>query len=190
MCAASLGAAYFESIYRASPDPWAFATSEYEAEKYRTSLGVLDRSRYACALEIGCSIGIFTAQLALRCGALLAVDINERALERARERNARANVHFERRTVPAEFPSGTFDLITLCEVGYYWNDADAAAGRTSIAGALAPGGSLLLVHFLPQVDEYLRDGDDVHRAYLRDARFAPVHSARRERYRIDLFRRV
>ncbi len=190
MTGASLDAAYFERIYGEARDPWSFASSAYEAEKYATSLGVLDRGAYGQALEIGCSIGVFTAQVARRCESLLAVDISELALERARERNATTpRVRFERRRLPAEFPAGNFDLIVLSEVGYYWNDRDAAAARASIAAALIPGASLLLVHFLPKVDEYLRDGDDVHEAYLRDERFGLVHAARRERYRVDLLRR-
>ena len=191
MSEASLDEAYFARLYRDALDPWSFATSDYEAEKYATSLGLLDRSHYPRALEIGCSIGVFTEALASRCGDLLAVDISTAALDRARERNAAVpNVRFERRALPAEFPDGTFDLITLAEVGYYWNDADAAGTRERIARALAPGASLLLVHFLPKVDEYLRDGDDVHERYLSDARFALVAAARRPKYRIDLLRRT
>ncbi len=191
MSEASLDDAYFERLYRDSSDPWSFATSTYEAEKYATSLGVLERPSYPRALEIGCSIGVFTARLAPRCGDLLALDISRLALERARARNAcSANVRFERVAIPADFPDGAFDLITLSEVGYYWNDADAAGARERIADALIPGASLLLVHLIPKVDDYLRDGDDVHEAYLRDPRFALVHAARRERYRVDLLRRV
>ncbi len=190
MSPASLDAAYFDGIYAAADDPWSFATSAYEAEKYATSLRVLERPSYERALEIGSSIGVFTAALAARCGQLLALDISEQALVRARERNRlNANVRFERARIPAEFPHGTFDLITLSEVGYYWNDRDAADARDALARALETGASLLLVHFLPKVDDYLRDGDGVHEPYLRDERFALVHAARRERYRVDLLRR-
>lgn len=186
----SLDESYFARIYGDSPDPWSFSTSDYEAEKYATSLDVLERPSYARVLEIGCSIGVFTAQLARRSGELLALDISELALERARRRNADdPRIRFEHANVPAEFPNGAFDLVTLAEVGYYWSDADAREARERIASALLPGASLLLVHFLPKVDDYLRDGDDVHEAYLRDDRFALVHAARRERYRVDLLRR-
>ena len=190
MSDASLDAAYFEYVYSHSSDPWSFASSAYEAEKYATSLRVLEAPHYRHALEIGCSIGVFTSMLAERCDSLLAVDISELALVRARERNAGTpNVRFEQRHLPQEFPPGSFDLITLSEVGYYWNEADAGATRERIARALRPRGSLLLVHFLPKVEDYLRDGDGVHEPYLDDARFALVHAARRERYRVDLLRR-
>jgi SAM-dependent methyltransferase len=182
----SLDRSYFETIYANADDPWSFATSAYEAEKYARSLDVLAPS-YGTALEIGCSIGVFTRALAERCEALLAIDISERALERAAQRCAdRPQVRFARMAAPGEFPAGTFDLVTCCEVGYYWSDDDLAGARDRIAAALRAGGQLLLVHWLPKVDEYVRDGDAVHAAFLADERFARAASHRAERYRLDL----
>ncbi len=187
----SLGRSYFDRLYETSPDPWAFATSDYEAQKYAATLNALDRPHYGAALEIGCSVGVFTSALAHRCDRLLAVDISPLALERARERNAgHAHVVFERMRVPQEFPPGSFDLIVLAEVAYYWSDGDFAAAADRIAAALPRAATLELVHYVPRVDEYVRDGDDVHEAYLRDGRFALRHETRRERYRIAVFRRT
>jgi SAM-dependent methyltransferase len=185
---ASLTSEYFEALYERADDPWSFATSAYEAEKYACSLSVLAPS-YVRALEIGCSIGVFTERLAPFCRGLLAIDISRRALERARRRCAHLpQVRFERANVPREFPAGPFDLITCCEVAYYWSDADLALARERIARALVRGGDLLLVHFLPRVDEYVRDGDAVHEAFLADPRFERVNARRTERYRLDLLR--
>ena len=185
---ASLSRDYCETLDDEAADPWSFATSDYEAEKYARSLAALG-PHYERALEIGCSIGVFTAGLAPRCADLLAIDISDRAIERARERCAAlSQVHFARMTAPAEFPAGSFDLITCCEVGYYWSDADLARARDRIAAALATQGDLLLVHFLPKVDDYVRDGDAVHEAFRSDGRFETVRSARAERYRIDVLR--
>ncbi len=186
----SLAREYFERLYRDADDPWSFASSDYEAEKYARSLAAL-RPHYERALEIGCSIGVFTQLLAERCDALDAIDISAIALERARRRcAAQPWVSFARAAFPAEAPSGPFDLITCCEVGYYWSDADLAAARDRIAAELVPGGDLLLVHFLPRVADYVRDGDAVHAAFLADARFARVTHERAERYRIDRLRRT
>ncbi len=187
----SLDRTYFETLYDGSPDPWRFATSAYEREKYAASLAALDRPRYARALEIGCSIGVFTAALAARCETLLAIDISTAALERARKRCVELeNVRFERLTVPGDFPDGEFDLVTLCEVGYYFDDGDAQRTRERIVTALEPNGTLLLVHFLPKVDDYLRDGDGVHTAYVADPRFELRAHHRSERYRIDVLTRL
>ena len=182
----SLDATYFDTIYTQAEDPWNFGTSDYEAQKYAATIALLDENRYARGLEVGCSIGVFTRMLAGRCDDLLAVDISALALDRARRRCAdRTNVRFELRNVPHEFPAGHFDLIVLSEVGYYWSDADLLVARERIARA-GRGGTLVLVHYLPKVDDYVRDGDAVHDAFLSDARFEARHARREERYRIDV----
>lgn len=189
MQAASLSPGYFDALYDRSDDPWSFESSAYEREKYDRTIAALGGRRYESALEIGCSVGVLTADLATVAQALLATDVSEKALARARVRNKlEPNVRFERRVLPGDFPAGAFDLIVLSEVGYYWSDADLALARDRFAEALVPGGDLALVHFLPKVDEYVRDGDAVHGAFLNDGRFARVRSERAERYRIDILR--
>ena len=42
----SLPPGYFDDVYRANPDPWAFATSPYEAAKYDATLAALPNARY------------------------------------------------------------------------------------------------------------------------------------------------
>ena len=71
---ASLPSAYFEAIYQADADPWRFATSDYEREKYAATLAALPLQAYRSGFEVGCSIGVLTSQLARRCDRLLAVD--------------------------------------------------------------------------------------------------------------------
>lgn len=182
----SLGREYFETLYRAADDPWSFASSAYERDKYDRSLAAL-RPYYERAFEIGCSIGVFTERLAHRCGELVAVDISERAIAQARVRCAPyPQVRFARANFPQEYPAADFDLIACCEVGYYWSDADLALARDRFAEALRPDGDLLLVHFLPHVDDYVREGDEVHEAFLRDRRFEHLEHFRAERYRLDL----
>jgi SAM-dependent methyltransferase len=177
---------YFETLYDGADDPWSFATSAYEREKYDRSLASL-APRYERALEIGCSIGVFTERLAGRCGELVALDISDRAVRHARVRCAHLpHVRIARANFPHEGPPSVFDLITCCEVGYYWSDPDLALARDRIAGALAPDGQLLLVHFLPHVDDYVRVGDEVHAAFLHDDRFEHVEQFRADRYRLDV----
>jgi SAM-dependent methyltransferase len=184
----SLDAAYFARVYAERADPWEFATSPYEGEKYDATIGALAGERFASGFEIGCSVGVLTARLAGVCDALLAVDINERALANARERCAElANVRFAPMTVPREFPEGRFDLVVVSEVAYYWSDDDLRLAMDRIAQA-ARGGTLELVHFLPKVEDYVRGGDAVHEAFLGDPRFSRIRHARAEKYRIDLLR--
>jgi hypothetical protein len=67
----TLDTEYFKGMYATESDPWQFATSAYERDKYAATLAALPRSRYASALEVGCSIGVFTHQLCPRCDTLL-----------------------------------------------------------------------------------------------------------------------
>ena len=120
---ARLEQAYFDDLYRRDPDPWDFATSDYERDKYADSLAALGDRRFDRALEVGCSIGVFTAALAARCRELVAVDVSPAAVAAARERTARlAGVAASSQaTLPEDMPAGSFDLIVCSEVLYYWD---------------------------------------------------------------------
>lgn len=188
----SLAADYFNQVYDQHDDPWSFETSTYEHAKYDQTIAALPDRRYASALEIGCSIGVLTERLAPYCDELLAVDVVDPPLRRARRRLAgQPHVAFERRCLPAEFPAANFDLIVLSEVGYYWNEKDLERSVTAIRRALRPGGVLVLVHFTPYVPDYPLTGDEVHEAFAAGLgrRFDRVRSQRAERYRLDVYRR-
>ena len=186
----SLPPSYFDEVYAASADPWNFETSDYEAGKYRDTLAHLPRPRYTNALEIGCSIGVLTRLLATRCNALLSVDVSRRALAAAQARCADLpNVHFAQLHIPNEMPEGSFDLVVLSEVGYYWQRADLERTATLLAARQPPGAHLILVHYTPHVPDYPLTGDQVHQAWLRRPEWRLIDSSRADRYRLDLFER-
>lgn len=188
--AGSLPARYFDDVYAAHRDPWNFETSAYEAEKYSSSLAILPRERYGSALEVGCSIGVFTQLLAQRCDRLLALDLAEKALDEARQRCAQqTNVSFARCDLPAQFPNGSFDLVTVCEVGYYWSPADLLRACRRIAQQQPTGADLLLVHWTPAVHDYPQTGDAVHDTWLSQPWWQPMAARRHATYRMDVLRR-
>lgn len=185
----SLPAAYFDGVYAAGDDPWNFETSDYEQAKYATTLAALPAPRYANAFEVGCSIGVLTARLAARCDALLAVDVSEKALERARARCAdRPTVRVERLSFPEQRPAGDFDLIVLSEVAYYWSITDLRGALDWCSERLRPSGALLLVHWTHPVHDYPLGGDEVHdEALARTAsRLQRAHAERHSDYRLDV----
>jgi cyclopropane fatty-acyl-phospholipid synthase-like methyltransferase len=182
---------YFDHVYQANRDPWNFETSPYEQGKYAATLAALPRPHYAEAFEIGCSLGVLTAQLAPRCGHLLAVDVSEAALTQARARCADLpQVELKLLRVPEEFPDKQFDLIMLSEVGYYWSPTDLTRAADLLIDALLPGAQLLLVHWTPPVHDYPLTGDDVHEFFLAKANEdGPLHHVSGQRhstYRLDL----
>ncbi len=187
----SLGADYFEGLYRADPDPWRFQTSDYEARKYVQTLAAIGEARVGRALELGCSIGVLTRQLASRCDRLVATELSETALDQAKVRCAdQPNIDFVLvRRVNDGF-DGEFDLMLLSEVVYYWDDDDMAAIARAVSDHLAAGGRLILVHWLGETD-YPRSADDAVGALrgLMGDLFDIVAETRHEAYRLDVWRR-
>ena len=161
----------FESRYRENPDPWNYQASPYERGKYQVTLESLSRPRYANAFEPACSVGELTAMLAARCGRVLATDISQTAVERARKRcSGMHNVHIECRDLRTEFAdpadARTFDLIVLSEVGYYFDIESLAVLARRLTDSLAPDGELIAVHWRGHSSDHLLHGDEVHRCLL------------------------
>lgn len=185
-----LGREYFEDLYAASPDPWDFETSPYERRKYERTLSVLvSRQRsYRRVLEVGSSIGVFTAMLAPLCDELLAVDVSEKAVVAAKERLKNfLHVRVERLTLPEETPEGPFDLVVASEVLYYWPEDVMLAALRCFEEILAPGGVLLAVHWRKETRTYPLQGDEVHELLLAHTRLANATTIVEPEYRLDLF---
>jgi predicted TPR repeat methyltransferase len=183
-----LGREYFDELYARSRDPWGFETSEYERNKYVRTLSVLAQRRFRRALEVGCSIGVFTAMLTPQCDELLAVDVSEAALTVARQRLADfPNVRLELRSMPEETPQGPFDLVVASEVMYYWPEDVMLSALGRFEEVLAPGGSLLAVHWRKETKTYPLQGDEVHDLLLGHTRLANTTTIVEPEYRLDLF---
>jgi predicted TPR repeat methyltransferase len=183
-----LGREYFEGLYAESGDPWDFETSEYERNKYATTLDVLGERTFRRALEAGASIGVFTEMLADRCDELLAVDVSERAVAAARGRLAgRNHVRIERRTLPEEMPDGPFDLIVASEVLYYFPREEMLAVLQAFERELARRGALLAVHWRRETRTYPLQGDEVHQLLAQNTRLRTRETIIEPDYRLDLF---
>ncbi len=181
---------YFENLYAASSDPWGFESSSYERRKYERTLSVLAplQQSFHCALEVGSSIGVFTAMLAPLCAKLLAVDVSEKAIAAAKERLANfPHVRVERRTLPEETPEGPFDLVVASEVLYYFPRDEMLAMLDGFEGVLAPGGALLAVHWRRETRTYPLQGDEVHELLAANTSLSLTESVLEPDYRLDLF---
>lgn len=153
---------HFERLVRASADPWEYATSPYEQGKYRRTLDALPEQT-GKTLELGCSVGVFTAMLAPRCRSLVAVDFSPTALEHAQKRlRGVGNVELKCRVLPERMPVGPFETIVCAEVLYYWDAELVRDGLRTIEAALMPGGTLLAVHWRGADSRRTLDGDGVH----------------------------
>jgi SAM-dependent methyltransferase len=176
---------HFERLMSELPDPWDYETSPYEQAKYRRTLAALPR-RTGRTLELGCSVGVFTAMLAPRSESLLAVDFSPTALEHARRRLRGAeNVELAQRRLPEQTPRGPFETIVCAEILYYWSEALVREGLARMERALAPGGTLLAVHWRGPDPRRELNGDDVHRILRADTRLSWRAGAQAPDYLLD-----
>jgi peptidoglycan/xylan/chitin deacetylase (PgdA/CDA1 family)/SAM-dependent methyltransferase len=192
--------AKWESVF-AAPDPWGY-TSPYEQRKYEHTLKLLPEGPPpGRALELACAEGHFTVQLAPRVGALLAADIAANALERAQARcRDFGHVRFAQLDLRTDEIPGRFGLIVCSEVLYYvGNRFDLARVACKLAGALEPGGHLLVTHADAVVDDPSATGFDWQVGFAAKrigevlARLPSLEFLRELRtpiYRVQLFRRA
>ena len=163
MSASTTDREFFEQMYKASGDPWAFASSEYETDRYEATIRALKHRRYERAFEPGCSIGVLSAKLATLCWHVDAMDISPTAVEEARRRcRDLANVETTCGTLPDSIPDGEFDLIVFSEIGYYFEEDVLRRLGETLVSRLRTGGVLLGVHWLGRSKDHLLKGDRVH----------------------------
>ncbi len=178
----------FEELYEQSADPWSYERSEYEREKYASTLAALPGGHIASALEVGCSIGVFTEQLARRCEHVLAVDFSERALRLAHARlDALDNVELRLASFPEQAPVGPWQLIVCSEVLYYLQAPALERAIAWLVERLCEGACVLAVSWRGEGADEPFLGDDVHDRLARELAEWHTLDGRREGYRLDRF---
>ena len=182
----------------AIPDPWGYG-SAYEQMKYEHTLELLPEGPIDRALELACAEGHFTAKLAPRVGQLVAADISQLALSRARQRCGEfRNVTFQRLNLRRD-AFGCFDLIVCSEVLYYLNDRfELRRLAARLAESINPGGHLLMTHANLVVDDNGATGFDwahgfgakfIGETFASTPGLHLVCELRTPLYRVQLFRR-
>ena len=139
----------FERVYSDSQDPWRYTTNDYEIRKYQRTLetALAWRRGSASAVEMGCSIGVYTRMLARSFGEVTAVDVAHEALVLAKRRvGTIGRVRYVRSDIRGLDLGRTFDLIFCAEMLYYLPD-EGANGPVlkTLKRHLAPNGILMTV---------------------------------------------
>jgi SAM-dependent methyltransferase len=133
-----------------------------EQERHARMLAMVERHRgsggWGDALELGCSEGLFTVQLARHAARLLAVDISPLACARTAERCAAIrNVSVERLDLARDPLPGRYDLILAMGIFECVHGCDRLAHVTrKVVAALKPCG--LLAATVARLPEGLRHG--------------------------------
>jgi predicted TPR repeat methyltransferase len=143
-------------------DPWDFESSPYERDRCVQLLKMLEGRRYARVLEIGCGAGYLTRLLSPSADQLIALDISQTAVERARTLSAgQTGVDFRVANIMDYKPQveGPWDLIvfsdTMCYLGWLYPFFDVAYLAVQLFDATRQGGHLILSNSIDQHEDWL-----------------------------------
>jgi SAM-dependent methyltransferase len=181
---------HFEAQYLADPDPWQYRCSAYEQAKYAATLAACGPGPFESALELGGSIGVFSARLAPRCRQLITIDYSPTAVRHARaalmeHRQARALLG----AIPEDLPEGSFDLVVASETLYYLDPAALAQTLEALEARTVPGARLVCVHWRPPGPERPLTAAQVHDAVRRQPWVRPLTVRCRPEYLLDVLER-
>jgi cyclopropane fatty-acyl-phospholipid synthase-like methyltransferase len=184
-------AAEFERRYQRDGDPWHYRSSAYERAKYDATLSACGPGPFASALELGGSIGVFSARLAERCCTLTTIDCSPTAVAIARTQLADVpHAHAVLGEIPGAIRAGDHDLVVASEILYYLDDDALATTLERLREVLVVGGRLVAVHWRPSGPERPQTAAAVH-ALLRSV---PWLLSRAERgtddYLLDVLERA
>ncbi len=180
----------FEARYQADHDPWGYTTSAYERDKYAATLAACGSGPFAHALELGASIGVFTAALAPRCRSLTTIDAAPTAVEIARRRLANTpGVKILAGSIPAAIPDGPYDLVVASEILYYLTVDELDTTLERVREQTRTGARLVAVHWRPDGPERPLTADEVHATLRRQTWLGATERADTDDYRLDVLER-
>jgi SAM-dependent methyltransferase len=184
-------AAEFERRYRRDGDPWRYRSSVYERTKYNATLSACGPGPFESALELGGSIGVFSARLAERCETLTTIDFSPTAVAAARARLADfPHTHAIVGEIPAAIGPGSHDLVVASEVLYYLDDEALQETFDRLCEVLVEGGRMVAVHWRPPGPERPQIAAGVH-AQLRSLSWLrPISDRSTADYLLDVLERT
>lgn len=148
-----------------SEDAWELDSSEYESRRLDALVAIVSDRIHDNVVEIGCGAGALTGRLEACAGRILAIDVADSAIERARrtlgEHGRHGRVEFQTaNAMHHDFAaSGPWDLIVLAEtiycLGWLYSAFDVGLFARGLAESLAPGGRLLLSNTFGQPKDWL-----------------------------------
>jgi cyclopropane fatty-acyl-phospholipid synthase-like methyltransferase len=179
--------AEFERRYRREGDPWGYRSSDYERAKYDATLSACGPGPFRSALELGGSIGVFSARLAPRCGALTTIDGSPTAAAAARAQLAGfPHAHALVGEIPAAIGPGEHDLVVASEILYYLEPKPLQGTLGTLQERMPPGARLVAVHWRPVGPERPFDAASVHDLLRRQPWLCALEARHTEDYLLDV----
>jgi SAM-dependent methyltransferase len=143
-------------------DPWDLESSVYERDRCTELLKMVEGTRYGRVLEIGCGAGYLTRMLASHADHIVALDISQTAIDRARSLGTgQAQVDYRVANIMDYNPhvDGPWDLIvfteTICYLGWLYPFFDVAWLAVQLFEATRRGGRLMLANSMDEREDWL-----------------------------------
>lgn len=149
-------AAEFERRYAAvAKDAWGYHASQTHCGRADRILAALAGGTPQRLLELGCAEGFLTRRLAEQAAAVVACDLSELAVERARLHCAGlGNVQFLAADVRLRLPAGSFDVCLASDVLYYLSPGEIVSLAKRLRQQMSPDARLI---FANEWNESYRD---------------------------------
>jgi SAM-dependent methyltransferase len=186
---------YFNYLYLRA-DPYRLAREE-EKRKFDQAFGLLRGFQAGKGLEIGCGEGRLSARVAAVCNQVLAIDVSDVALRRARHLNqAERRVRFAQADLLAVDLPEKFDFIFCSEVLSYFRLSQLDGVIAKIIDLLQPRGKLLLVHHRSTNDDSagipLKEfgARTIHQKFIIRPELELEEDCVEDEYRLTLMRRL
>lgn len=185
---ATTASAVFDGVHTDSADPWSVRDSDYEIAKRNTLLSHLPQRHYSHILEIGCSIGALSHELAQRSQQVTAVDASREAL-RSAERLHPSDptvLRYVHATVPFDWPEGRFDCVVLSETGFYLSRPQLLRTLERIDASTTRSFVFVLCHWRGEIRDWPLDAEEVHSLCLSFWPDPRVEFHTEAEYRLDI----
>jgi len=147
----------FEEMYRDFDDPWEQSAHEPHALDKTIGLALLRKYGHRRALEYGCGLGHFTAQLNREIGAAAGIDISHTAIRKARADYP--DTDFFVGDISDELPISTFkpDVLVFAEITWYVLESLGAFKKLMLAQCAGQGFLHLLTVYPEGLQRYGND---------------------------------
>ncbi len=180
----------FEARYQADPDPWRYTASQYERDKYAATLEACGPGPFRRALELGSSIGVFSAMLAPLCERVVTIDGAATAVQSARKRLAACrSVDVRLGEIPDALPDGPFDLVVASEILYYLAPEQLERTLRAVVDRMPAGSRLVAVHWRAPGPERPYDADGAHGVLRATPGLEPIETGGNADYLLDVLER-
>jgi hypothetical protein len=168
-----------------------FERDAYVEDRVHSALDALPEAEYADAIEFSHSVTPLTAKLASRTGRLVSSVGASRDIAELKTVTAADNIQSRPFSAPFALPGRKFNLIVFTDVLSVLADPEVDRLSEYALATLAPGGHVLLVHWLNDAGARISGDAAAERMISRAApTFEPILRRRMPHYRLDVLERV